>query len=105
MLDEEPDLDYLLVDDWLFAKPGTPRGGSPDGAKTPPLTARSNTQEVLTPKEVHLPENMWALNLIAAIGQAKTGNKLVSPYFTAVITMTMASLQIAVLFLDRKSVV
>jgi len=27
MLDEEPDLDYLLVDDWLFAKPGTPRGG------------------------------------------------------------------------------
>lgn len=79
--------------------PGIPRGGSPDGAKTPPLTARSNTQEVLTPKEVHLPENMWALNLIAAIGQAKTGNKLVSPYFTAVITMTMASLQIAVLFL------
>tara|TARA_B100000609_G_scaffold176268_1_gene154036 strand:- start:111 stop:566 length:456 start_codon:yes stop_codon:yes gene_type:complete len=27
MLDEEPDLDYLLVDDWLFAKSATPRGG------------------------------------------------------------------------------
>ena len=25
MLDEEPDLDYLLVDDWLFSKP--PGGG------------------------------------------------------------------------------
>ena len=27
MLDEEPDLDYLLVDDWLFAKSATPGGG------------------------------------------------------------------------------
>ena len=27
ILDEEPDLDYLLVDDWLFAKSATPRGG------------------------------------------------------------------------------
>ena len=27
LLDEEPDLDYLLVDDWLFAKSATPRGG------------------------------------------------------------------------------
>jgi len=83
----------------VLSGPGTPRGDNPDGANTPPLTARSTTQDLLMPKEVHLPENMWALNLIAAIGQAKTGNKLVSPYFTAVITMTMASLQIAVLFL------
>jgi len=55
--------------------------------------------EIVAPKEVSLPENMWALNLVAAIGQAKTGRHDISALFTGVVSLFMATLQISVLFL------
>jgi hypothetical protein len=56
-------------------------------------------KQVAEPKEVELPGNMWTLNLVSAISQAKIGKHFVNGYLTCFLTLGMASLQIFALFL------
>lgn len=54
---------------------------------------------IAEPKEVDLPRNMWTLNLVAGISQAKIGKHFVNVYLTCALTLGMAFLQLFALFL------
>mmetsp|Transcript_7907 Transcript_7907/g.23461 ORF Transcript_7907/g.23461 Transcript_7907/m.23461 type:complete len:433 (-) Transcript_7907:226-1524(-) len=82
----------ISLSEWKQAS----RQAAEDGAED---IFQGTGKQVAEPKEVELPGNMWTLNLVSAISQAKIGKHFVNGYLTCFLTLGMASLQIFALFL------